>query len=249
MKIRHFGFVLALTLLLGPGAALAQDTMDPVPPPPAEDPPPPPPPQYDQGQAAVTPQQVVIVQQAPVQPSPMLVEIEPTVHEGFFMRFNIGGTFTALGTSFAGQDLRVQGGGPLFSFAIGGSILPNLALYGELWSATAINPTIEVDGMSRGEADSLVVVAIGGGATYYLPNNLYLGLSVGYGAASTSSGGSDVGSTEGGVAFKGTVGYEWFMGTEWGIGVAGVVGFGRFPDGPADWNMGHAGIALSLTKN
>lgn len=246
--------VLVMTLgLLAPGAALAQGGQEPVPPPPpADSPPPTPPPGYDQGQQPVTPQQVVVVQQQPAYPAPapvQLIEVEPTVHEGFFMRFNLGASFTGMGAEAGGSDATIRGGGPMFSFALGGSVIPRLALYGELWSSIAISPSVEVGG-SSGEADNLVVLAIGGGGTYYLPSNLYFGLSIGYGAASLSTGsGGSVGSTEGGVAVKATVGREWFMGTEWGIGVAGVFGFARFPDGPVDWNVGHAGVALTLTKN
>ncbi|MEM9074069.1 MAG: hypothetical protein AAGE52_36595 [Myxococcota bacterium] len=200
-------------------------------------PPPPPPPQQQQVYA----QPAYAAQPAMLQPE--------RDHRGFFMRFNLSANFMGMRTDLFGDDLTIRGGGAGAGISIGGSIISRLAIHFDLYTVAAISPSVEIGGASA-DADSLVLVVLGGGGTFYLPNNMFFTVGIGVGAASLSTdAGSSVGSTDAGVAARFQVGKEWWLGSEWGIGLAATFGYARLPDGPTDWNTGHVGIGLSLTKN
>src|SRR5665213_1522421 len=99
------------------------------------------------------------------------------VHDGFFLRAQLGGGVSSLQSTTNGVKTVVGGGGGAFGLAIGGVIAHNLILYGVFFENAAANPDVQVGGTSVvspiGDTDWQ---GIGPGlAYYYAPLNLYLG--------------------------------------------------------------------------
>src|SRR5207248_6831772 len=86
-------------------------------------------------------------------------------HHGFFLRMDLGlGYFnsTASGTTLSGA-----GGG--LGISIGGNIADNLALFGSLFDAVAVNPNVSGPGGSGSTSDTSVGIGgAGSGRTYYV---------------------------------------------------------------------------------
>ena len=215
-----------------------------------EDAPPPPPSDYPDQTAQTQPPPPPVVQAQP-QPQPVVIPVDESRHKGFFLRFILGGNFLGMRTDFGGSNITIRGAGAYGNFSIGGSLIERLAIHFDVYVATAISPSVDFGGMiGAGSADSLVLISAGGGLTYYLRNNMYFSIGVGFGGAALASDtSSGVGSTEGGVTSRFLIGKEWWMGPEWGIGLVGILGFAYLPDGPANWSTGHIGLGLSITKN
>lgn len=68
--------------------------------------------------------------------------------------------------------------------------------------------------------DGLNIFVIGGGLTYYFPENFFASASVGASDISVSINGTDYVSTlDAGFAFNLSVGKEWWVGNQIGIGI------------------------------
>ncbi len=179
-------------------------------------------------------------------------------HEGgFFLRLAAGAG--PAGTKFSndtGDSVDLSGLGVDVEIAIGGVITPNLALHGTLWGWTIAEPDAEVvlgggipvTGKLRGD---LRINAVGIGLTYYfMPINLYLTGSVGFGSLTidleTVSGESDTG-----VIVEAAVGKEWFVSNRWGLGVAVGVTVHSMPDAIASekWSGISIPVRFSATFN
>lgn len=157
-------------------------------------------------------------------------------HDGFFLRLKIG--IGAGGARYEERingmeeaDIRTRGLAGSFELAIGGSIIENLALHGNLL-LTGLSVNKKVDDVADNSYDrlSMGMLLLGGGATYYfMPTNLYLTAVTGVGALSESRYLDDDDDTafteiESGAGFgvSLSLGKEWWVGRmgEWGLGAA-----------------------------
>ncbi len=141
-------------------------------------------------------------------------------HEGFFMRFLLGGgpgKVTIEGT----QDLVFKAIGMDFHFQIGKSIGQNFIVFGDLGGFSLSNPDAEYGGQSVSVNDASVsAMGFGGGFTYYMmPANVYFSGSILYCKDTIESSGSK-GESEYGLGFFIALGKEWWIGNNWGLGAA-----------------------------
>ncbi|MCB9515438.1 MAG: hypothetical protein R3C71_02905 [Candidatus Krumholzibacteriia bacterium] len=171
---------------------------------------------------------------------------------GFFLRLSAGGggakTEADVVLGSTPGTLEFSGGAGNMNIAIGGIVAPNLALHGTLWGWTVSGPNVDWsaggDGWVPGD---LTMAAVGGGATYYfMPVNLYVSSSLGFGRLDLEGG-----STDAGFAMDFTLGKEWWVGERWGLGLAGSLGFHDIPEKDADnnWKGSSVGIRFSATMN
>jgi hypothetical protein len=225
----------ALALLVAGGfgvssAALAQTAPPPQEAPPAYNQPPPgyeqepppgyqqqPPPGYQQPPAAYAPPPGY----APPPPPPQ------NLHDGFYLRLHIGGGYAHMGgTDASGTEVAFVGGGGTFGVAFGGTVLPNLIIFGNLFGTTLSDPDIEVNGTPYGSASgTTTLVGIGPGVAYYFdPYNVYIsGTVAAMQFQADDSNGVNQYRSETGFGFQGMVGKEWWVSQDWGIGLAAEV--------------------------
>lgn len=120
--------------------------------------------------------------------------------------------------------------------ALGGIVVPNLALHATFWGQTAPSPEIEINGLGSIELDDtrFSMFGIGGGATgYFGYSGLFLSGSVGAAKLRFNSN-SDLlnieESSNWGFAFDVMSGKEWIVGSGVGLGVAIGGGMHLIPD-------------------
>jgi hypothetical protein len=196
---------------------------------------------------------IVIVEQQPgyVQPVEPVMPPGAYVHDGLYLRLSLGlGGLAAIEggrQGVVGDELTIAGGGFVHSFALGGFLTPHLAIHADLFGASAIRPSIDVNGETIDRIDAAAVQAVGGGLTAYTPNNVYftgaVGFAMGWAVDDFVELESDVG-----VAANLMIGKEWWVGPEWGIGIAGQVILFVLPSGEATFGGAAAGILLTASR-
>lgn len=147
-------------------------------------------------------------------------------HDGFYLRLHLGLGYTRMATSAEGSKFKISGSSSSFGLALGGSITPNLVIYGALSFASISDPTTTVDGVEEDDGDSEVFLGgLGVGAAYYvLPVNAYIAGTVL--ASSFNRTYTDVNlveqndTSEGGLGLELLVGKEWWVSENWGLGAA-----------------------------
>ncbi|AKU92444.1 hypothetical protein AKJ08_2831 [Vulgatibacter incomptus] len=142
-----------------------------------------------------------------------------------------------------------------FNLALGGTIAPNLILFGEVTSSAASNPTVAQGGdIWRADRSSFAVVSIGPGLTYYfMPANVFLSGSL----LLTQVQFSDMYSredTEYGPGARLALGKEWLVGRNWGLGLAADAAWSSIPptnpsSGAKNATTTSFGLSFSATYN
>lgn len=176
-------------------------------------------------------------------------------HDGLFMRFLAGPSYSSQSFDGGSDDMKVDGLSVTFRFQIGATIAENLVAFGEAGGITIQNPIIEMNGKEYETEDTKAsFFDMGGGMTYYFdPSNIYLTGSillskyqVEYNHGSTThKGESDMGLG----LFLG-LGKEWWVSTDWALGVTGFFGYSNVPDqGSSDITITGTtfGVAFSAT--
>jgi len=135
------------------------------------------------------------------------------------------GSAAAISPSGTMGDAVYAGPGVSGGIALGGVVAPNFIVHGVLLATSVDNPDVKLAGTSIGQArTSASVLAIGGGATYYVePFNLYLSgnlLGAQFELGGRDSGTNQVYDSKGGLGFEAMVGKEWWASSEWGLGAA-----------------------------
>jgi hypothetical protein len=177
---------------------------------------------------------------------------EPRTHDGFFLRLSAGSGGANASADTPGGSLELEGtGSGDVNIAIGGAVKPNLILHGTLWGWLISDPDATGPfgpGTLVGDVD---LSAFGGGLTYYfMPVNIYLSGSAGFGTMTVDSGAIQ-GETDSGFVTDLTLGKEWWVGGSWGLGVAGGFGYHSIPDGgiDADWTGTSWAVRFTATLN
>jgi len=170
---------------------------------------------------------------------------------GFFLRLSggLGGADT--GPEIQGDDPKLSGASGDLNIAIGGIVSPGLALHGTIWGWSVGDPELKWQQAEGWVPGDLSLSAIGGGVTYYfMPANLYLSGSLGFGTLSLDLEGAPLAESDTGLAMDLTVGKEWWVGARWGLGVAGAFGFHNIPgDNGEDWSGKSVAIRFTATLN
>lgn len=160
-------------------------------------------------------------------------------HRGFMARLGLGFGYTVTSETSGSTTVSASGGAGSVNLALGGYVVPNLALHATIWGGTVFNPSVSVSGSGgtvTGTATdaSLLASAFGVGVTYFLsPADVYFSASLGAGDLrfERSRGGLTYTAKTGlGLALNLGVGKQWALGPEWGIGVSGQLGWQSNPD-------------------
>jgi len=173
-------------------------------------------------------------------------------HQGFFFRPSLGIGYFHAATTGSAQDVTLSGGGGALGLNLGGSIAEGLILSAHLWTVAAASPSISASGSTATFTDGVVnLAALGPSVTYYfMPANVYLTGSVGFGRLSVSK--NTTTNTSVGPAGNLALGKEWWVSDHWGLGLAGQLTLGSNKDNGPDsvtWHTYAATFAFSATYN
>jgi hypothetical protein len=173
----------------------------------------------------------------------MQVNAGPRDHNGgFFLRLSAGAGGAE--TTWGDNLMKFSGVSSSTNFAIGGVILPNMALHATLFGWLLSEPDMEILGIPATTNESVLLSGIGIGVTYYImPVNIYLSPSIGLGTLSEESGGS----TDIGFMLDMSLGKEWWVGGSWGLGVAGGFGYHSVPEKDVDVNWSGYDLSIRFT--
>ena len=175
--------------------------------------------------------------------------------DGVFMRFSLGAGMASTesklslerGDGSRSETWKMDGVSIDVNFAFGGWVRPNLALHGTGFGWQIIEPDLTIGSQSGKLQAELTVFGVGAGATYYfMPANVYVSGSVGFGQLTMET--DDVSAdSDYGVLFDATVGKEWWVSDEWGLGVAVGLGYHSIPDPSAEENWTGLSYAIRFT--
>lgn len=150
-------------------------------------------------------------------------------HQGFMAQAALGVGFLAMSESAGALEVSVSGVTGAGYLAVGGHVIPGLAVHGTVWSAVAFSPSASVRRggttvTSSGSSNSsLTQTALGAGVTYTLPalDMSFTGsLGVGLLSVSTTSGRTTVSvGTDPGFAVMLGFGKHWAVSRDWGLGL------------------------------
>ncbi len=175
-------------------------------------------------------------------------------HTGFFSHIDVGLGWTSATADYAGTDVENRGLGSAWHFAIGGSVMPRLAVHFSAFGFDTFGGDLLRDGEKvKGVDGGITSSALGAGVTYYLPMNVYFSGSLGVGFPAVADVRGDGRTLKPGLAARAAVGYEWWLGAYWGLGVAGQVQYLRAKDddfaGEPIWQSVVFGPVFTATSN
>ena len=178
----------------------------------------------------------------------------PHRHDGFLLRLSGGpGHASTEVDENNGTNTDLSGLSGDLNIAIGGMVGKNLALHGTIFAWRVGDPDLDVNGASAGSLNGDVTMSAAGvGVTYwFMPTNLYLSGTLGFGELEFDLQGFSSADIDLGLAFDATVGKEWWVSANWGLGLAGGIGLHSIPeDGVNDnWSGVSVGLRFSATFN
>lgn len=179
---------------------------------------------------------------------------EPT-HNGVYVHLHVGGGFTSIkGSDGNGNTIKLSGGGPSFTVAVGGAVAPNLALFGNFFLTFATQPQVSSSSYGNGQATGDALFGgLGAGVVYYfMPANIYLSGAIGAVHFQADDSNSKVVYTSAtGVGFQALIGKEFWVSDHWGLGAALELMGGsamKDKDNPAfSWSAGAFNLLFSAT--
>lgn len=179
---------------------------------------------------------------------------EAHTHDGFFLRLAAGAGSGRNKIEAGGGKLEISGTSGDADIAIGGVVSPNLAIHGTLFGWSVSDPDVTISGVSgSGTAKGTATVsAVGAGATYYfMPVNVYLSGSAGFGTFVFDPDSGSKAETDGGLALAFTAGKEWWVGNSWGLGAAVGYIFSSLPDKGVseNWSGNAFSVRFTATLN
>lgn len=165
-------------------------------------------------------------------------------HDGFFLRFHLGGGRMDARADRPADPHSGQGPSGHFGFALGGAIVENLILYGEYTQEQASLPYARLTQADWQTRRYFNIGGFGPGLAYYfMPVNLYVAGSVLFLS-------SDHVRDSSGAGLKFSIGKEWWVSRNWGLGIAGYGMFSRVDNGPeSKIDASNYGLAFTATYN
>jgi opacity protein-like surface antigen len=169
------------------------------------------------------------------------VKSEATHHEGFYAALGIGPSFGHIHDEYNGSGEysslsysgKWDGTGVAFDLRLGGSVIPDLIITGDITSRAITSPTFKSENISGTTDNSISIseVTYGVGVTrFFMPYDFYVGATVGAGAfvLQHNEGGDFENSTSvrSDFGFSGILraGKSWRLGRNWSIGAG--LGYG-----------------------
>jgi len=192
--------------------------------------------------------------------APQAARPDPTAerHDGTYLRLYLGPGYLHSSATVQGSNFALKGGAVGFGVAVGGTVAPNLVIYGELAFLNVSDPTLTLDGSSGTvNGTSFDHLGVGPGVTYYfMPINLFLSASLLLGRVQVNDKNNDsFGQTDFGASIHLSVGKEWWVSPQWGLG-ASVQGLlarnhdsGVAPGGDGTFTSTGFVVAFSATYN
>lgn len=166
---------------------------------------------------------------------------------GFFLRLSAGGGTASTKLDDGEDEQKFSGTAGDVNFAIGGIVAPNLAIHGTIFGWATTDPDVELNGYKGTFDGDVTFSAIGAGVTYYfMPANVYVSGSLGFGRLTAETGNLE-GRSDMGPVIDLTVGKEWWVGRNWGIGVAAGLGMHSVPEPNIDENWSGTSFAIRFT--
>lgn len=176
-------------------------------------------------------------------------------HVGVHVHADIGFAGSSSSAKEYGESAEMSGGGGAFSVAVGGAVVPNLILGGEIWGVGVSEPEArDWDGTRYDMIDTtLSAYGLGPRITYYaMPVNLYFSLTPSFTQLALSDDYSEYSEeSRWGFGLRGAIGKEWFVSPRWGLGLAGVMhaSGNKWPEGGPRWKTWGAGLVFSASYN
>ena len=194
--------------------------------------------------------------------TPNEIKKEVKKHDGFLIRLALGFGYATSSTSAdvgsGKQDLAVKGGAMLVSVALGGAVVENMIIQGEIFGGNLFSTAISIDNknVDTSSKTSESIFGIGPGLTYYImPINVYLSASLGIGSLEMEFKGTKF-ETKTGIATNLKIGKEWWLSNNWGLGLGGQFYFFSVPARSSEetrkkvvWSTLGGGVVFSATKN
>jgi hypothetical protein len=173
------------------------------------------------------------------------------VHDGFFLRVTAGfGYVSASEAVGGGETINYSGVGVTYGVAFGGTIAPNLILFGEFLGTSVpdYDYRYQVARVHDTASGDMTLSGFGPGIAYYIePINLYLSGTLAFSEMSFTdsySGYSD--GTNWGLGLSFAVGKEWWVARDWGIGIAGQIHLASMGDTVDAYDTRMTATAFSL---
>ncbi|MBX3204974.1 MAG: hypothetical protein KF764_07885 [Labilithrix sp.] len=145
-----------------------------------------------------------------------------TRHTGFHVRGELG--LASMGASASTQGSRVEIGGlsTIASLLVGGAVVENLIIAGELWTMRAFEPDWKSNGAPLGIDMSATLSGVGANVSYYLvPANVFFSVTPSVGVLAIEDRRDRSGTrTKTGFSARMAIGKEWWVASHFGIGVA-----------------------------
>jgi hypothetical protein len=145
-------------------------------------------------------------------------------HDGLFVRGTVGMGYLTASESSNGVSYTYSGFGLTLSGAIGGTIAPNLVLFGEILGTSVVQADLSETGYQGASGYDLTMFGFGPGMAYYVePINLYFSGTLAFTKISFTDSNSQylASDTSLGVGISFMVGKEWWVGRDLGVGIAG----------------------------
>jgi hypothetical protein len=145
-------------------------------------------------------------------------------HTGMFSHVGLGLGYAAANADFAydpgRDDLSQSGVAYQLHFALGGSVMPGLAVHFSFFGFDSFGTSLKTNGREvRGVDADVSLSGLGAGVTYYLPSNLYLSGAFGLGLVSATDSTGLGQRLNPGIAAQLGVGYEFWVTSQWGLGM------------------------------
>ncbi len=176
-------------------------------------------------------------------------------HTGFFSHVDIGLGWSNAQADYSGiGKVKNAGLGTAWHIAIGGSVMPRLAVHFSAFGFDTFGGEQRIAGtLQRGYDGDMSSTALGAGVTYYLPMNLYVSGAAGVAFPGVVNPAGDGRGLKPGLGARAALGYEFWVGAYWGLGIAGQVQYLRAKDNDYSdepiWQGLVFGPAFTATSN
>ena len=173
------------------------------------------------------------------------------LHDGFFLRFQLGAGALSIENGDETPSI-MEGGTGSVNLQIGGALVDNLILYGELFVNGATAPTYKRGAVIMQSSDrvSLNVGGVGLGLSYYFGDSFFTGASLRAESMNVEVDQEEkLAEAEDGAGIALQFGKEWWVSSNWGLGVAVEGHLGHVSSARDDWSVRSGAIYFSATFN
>jgi hypothetical protein len=157
-------------------------------------------------------------------------------HDGTFLRFAASGGRLGMSESTGASELSASGNGSGLGASIGGAVIENVILFGEI-AALDARADVTVKGTPYdAQGAALSLWWFGPGVAYYLePTNIFFSATIVFSRLDLlADDGTLLTKTRRGIGLNATAGKEWWISANWGLGLGVQLQYGRMRDWAPD---------------